>query len=117
MLTKEAVRRTLEAVPATIRALAEERDNLHKEIAGLKEKIASAELAGEVVDMMDNRGLGEAGLSRRDKISALQDSGRNLTVLKQALAMQAPEMSFSKVASSKADDGIDGDRFVNFLMS
>jgi|APSaa5957512576_1039674.scaffolds.fasta_scaffold00116_33 hypothetical protein len=115
MLTKEAAQEVMAAVPGVLRALVAERDALRAENDGLKEKQASADLAGDVVDLMESRGLGEAGMSRKEKIAALLISGRDLNVLQQAVSMQAPEMSFSKVASSASEGGQSGDRFESYL--
>ena len=81
MLTKEAAHEALAAVGPTLRALVTERDALVEKVASYEAQKVSTELAEEVVDMMDKRNLGEAGMARKEKVAALLDSGRDLTVL------------------------------------
>ena len=114
MLTKEAAAEVLGRVPGTLRALSSEIAVLRQENEGLKEKIAQSSLASEIVDMMDRKGLSEEGIDHQTKIATLLGSGKDLAVMKQALQMSAPNMSYSSLGTT--DDLSKGDAFVAAIM-
>ena len=117
-MTKEARAQVLAEVPATLRAASAEIARLRAENQQYREKLAQAELAGEVVDLMEQRGLGERGIPRKEKIAMLLQSGKDLEVTKKALELQAPDMSFAKVASAGGAQGADSeDQLTAFIMT
>jgi len=98
----------LSKVPGTLRALVEERAKL----ASRLEMYEKRELAEEIVVEMDRKGLGDSDLSFRDKVASLLDSGKDLSLVKQAVEMAVPNMSFA----SLADGPPEGTDLVNYIL-
>ena len=88
-------------LPAVLRALVSERDALRDKVASYEKE----EVAVEIVEEMDRKGLSDPDMTRREKVDALLSSGKDLGVVKEALALQTSNFSsFSVSADSNSDD-------------
>ncbi len=105
--TKEAANAVLSKVTPVLRAQSARIAALEAEKAVWVEKTAQAGMAEDIVDMMAKRGVKTEGSSRKEKVAQLIGSGRDLGVLKQALALRGADMSYTKTAAAQVEDGED----------
>jgi hypothetical protein len=110
---------------ATLQRLLTDAANTIRSLHAEKEKLASAlanyqrkELAEEIVDLMDARGMGNEEVPHKEKVAHVLSSGKDLTVTREALRMASTDMSFARVAD-EADltHATASDKLKAFLLS
>lgn len=102
-LDENAIRQVLTQVGPVLRALVEENVKL---ASALKEARRS-EQAEEIVTMMDARGLSDRSVPFKQKVAALLSSKKDLGVVKEALAIVTPDMSFASLSDVPDNDATD----------
>ena len=90
----------LEKVPTTLRHLVAENSKLASELASYKER----ELAEEIVGEMERKGLGDPDLPFQDKVASLLSSGKDLSMLKEAVDLATPNLSFASVSGEEGSN-------------
>ena len=112
-ITKESTLEVLKEVPDVLRALVEENTKLASALADY-EKRGKAE---EIVTMMDARGFSDRTTPFKDKVAALLASKKDLDVVKEALALQSPDLSFASISEVPSDGNGDATMaFEKFLL-
>ena len=101
-LTKQAAE-TLAQVPGVLRALARENADLRIKVAEFEKR---AEAEGLVAEM-EERGFVDPQASREEKIAALLNSGKDLGVLKEAMAMSPQDFSPGTLSGGSSEGRID----------
>ena len=97
---KNSLKDVLGKVPETLRALMDENTKLASEINEYRKR-AQAE---EIVDEMERKGLTDSSISFQDKVASLLDSGKDFEVVREALKMASPNLSFASVADTDSED-------------
>jgi len=110
-LTKESTQEVLSQVPTALRALVEENTKLASAIAEYERR----DKAEEIVSMMDARGFSDRATPFKKKVAALLASKKDLSVVKEALALSAPDLSFASL-SDVPDSNDATSAFENFLL-
>lgn len=103
---KEMAVAALEDVPKVLRALMAEKEKL----AGELEQYRKRELAEDIVDDMDKRGLSDPAASFREKVAKVLGSKQSLEVIKEAVAMARKDFSFATVADANNADSEDSEQ-------
>jgi len=101
----------LSQVPQVLRALVEENTKL----ASALEEYRRSGQAEEIVSMMEARGFSDGSVPFKQKVAALLASKKDLGVVKEALALSAPDLSFASV-SDMPDDADSASAFENFIL-
>jgi hypothetical protein len=101
----------LSQVPEVLRALVEENTKL----ASALEEYARVGQAEELVSMMEARGFSDDSIPFKQKVAALLASKKDLGVVKEAIALSAPDLSFASV-SDMPDDADSTSAFENFIL-
>ena len=96
--------------PQTLRKLVEENTKL----ASALEEYRKRDEAEEVVSMMDARGFSDRTVPLKQKVAALLSSKKDLNVVKEALALSPPDLSFASVSDMPGSDAVSA--FENFLL-
>jgi len=110
-INKNSAQEVLKQVPQTLRTLVEENTKL----AAALEEYRKREEAEEVVAMMDARGFSDRGVPLKTKVAALLASKKDLNVVKEALALSPPDLSFASI--SDMPEGNDAtSAFESFLL-
>tara|TARA_B100000131_G_scaffold166520_1_gene160979 strand:- start:3548 stop:3895 length:348 start_codon:yes stop_codon:yes gene_type:complete len=110
-INPDSTREVLSKVPDTLRALVEENTKL----ASALEEYQRREKAEEIVSMMDARGFSDKATPFKKKVAALLASKKDLGVVKEALALSAPDMSFASISDvPESSDATSA--FENFLL-
>jgi hypothetical protein len=107
----DSLRKVLREVPAALRSLMEENEKLASALAEHQRR-AEAE---EIVAAMDARGFSDRTVPFKRKVAELLSSKKDLNVVKEALALSSPDLSFASIA----DDTMSADAtsaFENFLL-
>ena len=91
----------LSQVPKVLRALVEENTKL----ASALEEYQRVGQAEEIVSMMEARGFEDNNVPFKQKVAALLASKKDLGVVKEALSLSAPDLSFASV--SDVSDSVD----------
>lgn len=106
-----STKEVLSQVPDVLRALVEENTKLASALADF----AQREKAEEIVSMMDARGFSDKAVPFKKKVAALLASKKDLEVVKEALALSAPDLSFASI--SDVPENTDAtSAFENFLL-
>lgn len=98
-----SVREVLEQVGPTLRALLAENVKLASALA----EHARRAQAEEIVTSMENRGMSDTAVPYKRKVAALLASKKDLGVVKEALALVTPDMSFASLSDSPSGDATD----------
>ena len=110
-INSNSTKEVLAQVPEVLRALVEENTKLASVIAEY-ERRGEAE---EIVSMMDARGFSDRSVPFKTKVAALLSSKKDLNVVKEALALSAPDLSFASI--SDVPNSADAtSAFENFLL-
>jgi len=109
-IDKNSAQEVLKQVPQTLRKLVEENTKL----ASALEEYRKREEAEEVVAMMDARGFSDRTVPLKTKVAALLASKKDLNVVKEALALSPPDLSFASVSDLPGDGAVSA--FENFLL-
>jgi hypothetical protein len=110
-ITKESAMEVLKQVPDVFWKLVEENIKL---ASALCEKEVHAE-AEEIVSIMDARGFSDSSTPFKQKVAALLASKKDLGVVKEALALASPDLSFASL-SEIPSDGDATNAFENFIL-
>jgi hypothetical protein len=102
-LDENSVRQVLSQVAPVLRALVEE----NVKLASALKEAQRAEQAEEIVTMMDARGLSDKSVPFKQKVAALLSSKKDLGVVKEALAIVTPDMSFASLSDVPDKDATD----------
>jgi hypothetical protein len=106
-----STKEVLSQVPDVLRALVEENTKLASALADFEQR----EKAEEIVSMMDARGFSDKTVPFKKKVAALLASKKDLEVVKEALALSAPDLSFASI--SDVPENTDAtSAFENFLL-
>ena len=84
----------LAAVPATLRALRAQNTALLTKLASYERQ----KQAEEIVTSMERRGLGDSSVPLNKRVSDLLSSQKDLDVVKEAVALATPDMSFASIS-------------------
>jgi hypothetical protein len=109
-LSQDSTVEVLKQVPAVLRALVDENTKLASALAE-HERNAAAE---EIVSVMDARGFSDRSVPFKQKVAALLASKKDLGVVKEALALSSPDLSFASL-SEVPEDGA-ASAFENFIL-
>jgi hypothetical protein len=101
----------MKTAAATLRTLSAENVQLTEKLARYEQR----EQAEEVVALMDRRGMFDPQVPHQEKVASVLSSGKDLRVMREALAMTAANMSFAKVASISAPSSNPLDRLESYL--
>ena len=97
---KNSLKDVLGKVPETLRALMDENTKLASELDEFRKRAQAEEIVGE----MDRKGLTDVSVTFQEKVAALLDSGKDFDVVREALKMASPNLSFASVSDTDADD-------------
>lgn len=97
----EATKDVLSQVPHVLRALKAENVKLASALAEYKRR----EEAEEIVSMMDARGLADVAVPFKDKVANLVASEKDFGVIREAISMATPDMSFASVTDAPSGSG------------
>ena len=111
LIKESSALEVLKEVPAVLRALIEENTKL---AAALNERGLQDE-AEEIVSIMDARGFSDRATPFKQKVAALLASKKDLGVVKEALALASPDLSFASL-SEISSDGDATNAFENFIL-
>ena len=106
-----AISEVLNQVPATLRALVNERDKLAAELS----EYQRADKAAEVVEVMDRKGLSDPTITFRQKVASVLESGKNLDMMKEAMEMSSTGLSQFSV-SGDSDSAGSATAFEDFIL-
>ena len=110
-IDKNSAQEVLKQVPQTLRTLVEENTKLASALLEYRKR----EEAEEVVAMMDARGFSDRSVPLKQKVAALLASKKDLGVVKEALALSAPDMSFASISDvPESSDATSA--FENFIL-
>jgi hypothetical protein len=109
-LDPNSKKEVLDQVPRVLRALVEENTKLASALADYERR----EKAEEIVGMMDARGFSDKTTPFKTKVAAVLSSKKDLNVVKEALALSAPDLSFASI--SDMPEGDSASAFENFLL-
>jgi len=110
-IDKNSAQEVLKQVPQALRSLAEENTKL----ASTLEEYRKREEAEEIVSMMDARGFSDRSVPLKQKVAALLASKKDLNVVKEALALSPPDLSFASISDMpEGNDAVSA--FENFLL-
>jgi hypothetical protein len=107
----KSAREVLRMVPSVLRALVEDKEKLAAALAEYKQR----DKAEEIVAMMETRGLGDASVPFKKRVSDVLSSEKDLDVIKEAVALAAPDMSFASISERPEIDS--GSSFENFILN
>jgi len=110
-LDENSARQVLSQVAPVLRALMQENVKLASALAATQKR----EQAEEIVSMMDARGFGDRSAPFKQKVAAVLASKKDLAVVKEALAIATPDMSFASLADVPVGDATD--TLDNYLLS
>ena len=111
-MNPDSTKEVLAQVPEVLRALVEENTKLASVLAEYEKR----EKAEEIVAMMDARGFSDKAVPFKKKVAALLASKKDLDVVKEALALSAPDLSFASI-SEVPENNLDAtSAFENFLL-
>lgn len=82
-----------------IRHLAAENHKLAHALAAYQRR----DLAEEVVQLMEDRGMLDDSISHKQKVAQVLSSKRDLTTMREALKCTPADMSFASVSTSETD--------------
>ena len=99
-LNKETLE-VLKRVPETLRSLVAE----NQKLAAALEEYQKREQAEEIVATMDARGFSDRAVPFKDKVAQLLASKKDLGVVKEALALNSPDLSFASLADTPSAGG------------
>lgn len=97
-----AEKEVLSQVPHVLRALKAENVKLASALAGYERRTE----AEEIVSMMEARGFSDQSVSFKDKVAKLVVSEKDFGVLREAISMATPDMSFASVTDAPAGAGV-----------
>jgi len=89
----------LAKVPETLRSLVEENAKLASELEGFRRTA----LAEDIVSTMEEKGLDDSDLSFREKVAALLSSDNDLELIKKAVELSPPNLSFATLTENKEE--------------
>lgn len=98
-----SVREVLAQVGPVLRALVAENTKL----ASAQAEYERQEQAEEIVSSMEQRGLSDQAVPYKQKVAALLSSKKDLAVVKEALALVTPDMSFASLSDGPGGDATD----------
>ena len=110
-LNKEAIE-VLKSVPETLRALVDENQKLAAALAEYRRR----DQAEDIVATMEARGFSDRSVPFKDKVAQLLASEKDLGVVKEALALNSPDLSFASLADSPSAGGDATVAFEEFLL-
>ena len=90
----DQIRSVLEKVPFALRTLAEENVKLASQLAAYQRK----DLAEDIILSMEAKGISDPTVPKKQKIAALLSSDKDLAVVKEAMSLVTPDMSFASVS-------------------
>ena len=91
----------MEQVPKVLRALLAENTKLASALEGYRRR----EKAEDLVAVMDARGFTDRSTPFKDKVAALLSSEKDLDVVKEALALHSPDLSFATLSDQAGQGG------------
>jgi len=106
-----SAREVLQAVPGVLRALVDEKEKLAAALAEYKQR----DKAEEIVAMMETRGLGDASIPFKKRVSNIMSSEKDLDIIKEAVALAAPDMSFASISERPEIDS--GNSFEDYILN
>lgn len=109
-IDKNSAQEVLRQVPQTLRKLVEE----NQKLASALEEYRKQEEAEEIVALMDARGFSDQSVPFKQKVAAVLSSKKDLRVVKEALALSPPDLSFASVSDMPEGDAVSA--FENFLL-
>ena len=109
-LSQDSTVEVLQQVPTVLRALLEENVKLASALAE-HERTAAAE---EIVSVMDARGFSDRSVPFKQKVAALLASKKDLGVVKEALALSSPDLSFASLSEIPEENAASA--FENFIL-
>ena len=107
----KSVREVLLKVPGVLRALKEENEKLASALKGYQRR----EEAEEIVSAMDARGFSDNSVPFKKKVASLLASKKDLGVVKEALALSSPDLSFASISDEEFDLNA-ATAFENFIL-
>ena len=110
-INSDSTKEVLAQVPEVLRALVEENTKLASALAEY-ERRGEAE---EIVTLMDARGFSDKSTPFKKKVAALLASKKDLNVVKEALALSAPDLSFASISDVPTNSDATS-AFENFLL-
>jgi hypothetical protein len=109
-IDKNSAQEVLKQVPHTLRKLVEENTKL----ASALEEYRKRDEAEEVVAMMDARGFSDRAVPFKQKVAALLASKKDLRIVKEAMTLSPPDLSFASISDVPEGDAVSA--FENFLL-
>ena len=109
-IDKNSAQEVLNQVPQTLRKLVEE----NQKLASALQEYQKRDEAEEVVSMMDARGFSDNSVPFKQKVAALLASKKDLRIVKEALALSPPDLSFASISDVPEADAASA--FENFLL-
>lgn len=100
----------LRKVPGVLRSLRAENVKLASAVAEYKRR----DEAEELVAMMDDKGLSDASVPFKTKVANLLSSDKDLGVVREAINMATPDMSFASESDSPGSGMSD---FENYILN
>jgi hypothetical protein len=102
-LKEASVREVLSQVGPVLRALVAENVKLASALAENERR----EEAENIVSSMEQRGLSDTAVPYKQKVAQLLSSKKDLAVVKEALALVTPDMSFASLSDGPSGDATD----------
>lgn len=102
-LDEKSSREVLAQVGPVLRALVDQNTKLASAVAEYQRR----EQAEEIVSSMERRGLSDPAVPYKQKVAALLSSNKDLSVVKEAVALVTPDMSFASLTDVPGGDATD----------
>ena len=102
-LDDASVREVLSQVGPVLRALVAENTKLASALAEHQRR----EQAEEIVTSMESRGMSDRAVPYKQKVAALLSSKKDLAIVKEALTLVTPDMSFAYLSDVPGGDATD----------
>ena len=100
----------LKSIPKVLRQLNTEIEKLASELAAAKRK----DLAEEIVEQMEDKGLGDPAIPFKKKVAALLGSDKNLDQIREAIKLTGSRLNFGKVTEESSGSTNSG--FEDYIM-
>lgn len=102
--TQEVLRR----VPKALRSLQEE----NVKLAAALEEYQRRDDAEEIVAMMDAKGLSDKSVPFKKKVASLLSSEKDFGVVREAISMATPDMSFASLSDNPGSGDEDFEAYI-----
>jgi len=109
---KNSTREVLSQVPAVLRALMAE----NVKLAAALEDHTRQDEAEDLVSIMDAKGVTDRSVPFKKKVAALLASKKDLNVVREALSLTTPDMSFASLSDDGPSGGDSTNAFENFIL-